>query len=400
MKIVGGNLKKPLENSDMTTGLKKYLGGDLIIWAVVFMLSLYSLLAVYSTSGILVFRNPGISSTYYITKHALFLTGGLVLIYITHLIPYRYFSRLAQLMLIIAVPLLLVTLFFGEDINKASRWLEIPVIGMTFQTSDFAKLALVMYVARVLSQEQENIRDFYRAFLPVIFPVGIVCVLILPEDLSTALILFMTCVVLMFVGRIRTRYLIVLFLAGIFLISTYVTIVILTEKEARVGTWKNRIESYFDKNTENYQVEQAKIAIASGGLFGKFPGNSTQRNFIPHPYSDFIYAVIIEEYGLLLGAIPIMLMYLILLYRAGVMLRKSTRAFPAFLAVGLTLGLVLQAMVHMAVAVNLLPVTGQPLPLISMGGTSMMFTCISLGMILSVSKGLKEQEGHIEPEQE
>ncbi len=384
----------------MTTGLKKYLGGDLIIWTVVFMLSLYSLLAVYSTSGILIFRNPGISSTYYITKHALFLTGGLVLIYITHLIPYRYFSRLAQLMLIIAVPLLLVTLFFGEDINKASRWLEIPVIGMTFQTSDFAKLALVMYVARVLSQEQENIRDFYRAFLPVIFPVGIVCVLILPEDLSTTLILFMTCVVLMFVGRIRTRYLLVLFLAGIFLISTYVTIVILTEKETRVGTWKNRIESYFDKNTENYQVEQAKIAIASGGLFGKFPGNSTQRNFIPHPYSDFIYAVIIEEYGLLLGAIPIMLMYLILLYRAGVMLRKSTRAFPAFLAVGLTLGLVLQAMVHMAVAVNLFPVTGQPLPLISMGGTSMMFTCISLGMILSVSKGLKEQEGHIEPEQE
>ncbi len=322
------------------------------------------------------------------------------MIYITHLIPYRYFSRLAQLMLIVAVPLLLVTLFFGEDINKASRWLEIPVIGMTFQTSDFAKLALVMYVARVLSQEQENIRDFYRAFLPVIFPVGIVCVLILPEDLSTALILFMTCVVLMFVGRIRTRYLLVLFLTGIFLVSTYVTIVILTEKETRVGTWKNRIESYFDKDTENYQVEQAKIAIASGRLFGKFPGNSTQRNFIPHPYSDFIYAVIIEEYGLLLGAIPIILMYLILLYRAGVMLRKSTRAFPAFLAVGLTLGLVLQAMVHMAVAVNLFPVTGQPLPLISMGGTSMMFTCISLGMILSVSKGLKEQEGHIEPEQE
>jgi len=384
----------------MTTGLKKYLGGDLIIWAVIFMLSVYSLLAVYSTSGILVFRNPGISSTYYITKHALFLLGGLVLVYITHLIPYRYFSRLAQLMLIIAVPLLLATLFFGEDINKASRWLEVPVIGMTFQTSDFAKLALIMYVARVLSQEQENIRDFYRAFLPVIFPAGIVCVLILPEDLSTALILFMTCVVLMFIGRIRTRYLLVLFVTGIFLFSTYVTIVILTEKETRVGTWKNRIESYFDKDTENYQVEQAKIAIASGGLFGKFPGNSTQRNFIPHPYSDFIFAVIIEEYGLLLGAIPIMLMYLILLYRAGVILRKSTRAFPAFLAVGLTLGLVLQAMVHMAVAVNLFPVTGQPLPLISMGGTSMMFTCISLGMILSVSKGLKEQEEHIEPEQE
>lgn len=381
-------------------GIRKYLGGDRIIWAVVFVLSLYSLLAVYSTSGILIFRNPGISSTYFIMKHGLFLFAGLVLIYVIHLIPYRYFSRLSQILLIIAVPLLLITLFFGEDINKASRWLEIPLIGMTFQTSDFAKLVLIMYVARVLSQEQENIHDFYRAFLPIIIPVGIVCVLIMPEDLSTALILFMTCVVLMFTGRIRTRYLLVLFLAGIFLISSYVAIVVFTEKEGRVGTWKSRIESYFDKDTENYQVEQAKIAIASGGLFGKFPGNSTQRNFIPHPYSDFIYAVIIEEYGLLLGAIPILLMYLILLYRAGVMLRKSSKAFPAFLAVGLTLGLVLQSMVHMAVAVSLFPVTGQPLPLISMGGTSMMFTCISLGMILSVSKGLKEQEENVEQVQE
>ena len=384
----------------MATGLRKYLGGDLIIWAVVFILSIYSVLAVYSTSGILIFRNPGSSPSYFITKHALFLAAGLILIYITHLIPYRYFSRLSQLLLIIAIPLLLITLLIGEDINRASRWLEIPVIGLTFQTSDFAKLALIMYVARVLSQEQDNIQDFYRAFLPLVFPLGIVCVMIMPENLSTALILFMTCVVLMFTGRIRTRYLLILFLAGIILIGSYVSIVILTEKEARVGAWKSRIESYFDKDIENYQVEQAKIAIASGGLFGRFPGNSIQRNFIPHPYSDFIYAVIIEEYGLLLGAIPILLMYLILLYRAGVMLRKSTRAFPAFLAIGLTLGLVLQAMVHMAVAVNLFPVTGQPLPMISMGGTSMMFTCISLGMILSVSKGLKEQEEQNEPEQE
>ncbi|KPK84369.1 MAG: hypothetical protein AMS27_10130 [Bacteroides sp. SM23_62_1] len=379
--------------------IRKYLGGDKVIWAVVFILSLYSVLAVYSTSGILAFRNPGISSTYYIMKHALFLFAGLVLIYVIHLVPYRYFSRLSQILLIIAIPLLVITLFFGEDINRASRWLEIPVIGLTFQTSDFAKVALVMYVARVLSQEQENIHDFYRAFLPIIFPVGIVCVLIMPDNLSTALILFVTCVILMFTGRIRTRYLVVLFFAGIFLISSYVGIVILTEKEGRVGTWKSRIESYFDKDNENYQVEQAKIAIATGGLFGKFPGNSTQRNFIPHSYSDFIYAVIIEEYGLLLGGIPIILMYLILLYRAGVMLRKSSRAFPAFLAVGLTLGLVLQAMVHMAVSVSLFPVTGQPLPLISMGGTSMMFTCISLGMILSVSRGLKEQEENVEPAQ-
>lgn len=374
----------------MKINLRKYLGGDRIIWVIILILSIYSLLAVYSSSGILIFRNPGTSSAHFIAKHVSFLMAGLVIIYFVHRVPYRYFSKLSQIFLIIAIPLLVVTLFFGEDINRASRWLEIPLIGMSFQPSDFAKLALIMYVARVLSHEQDNIEDFYKAFLPIIIPVGIVCLLILPENLSTSLILFATCVILMFTGRIRTRYLVILFLAGIIVLGSYVAIVVMTEREGRVGTWERRIESFFSKDTENYQVEQAKIAIATGGLFGKFPGNSTQRNFLPHPYSDFIYAVIIEEYGLLIGGIPILLLYLILLYRAGVMLRKSNRAFPAFLAIGLTSGLVLQALVHMAVAVNLLPVTGQPLPMISMGGTSMMFTCISLGMILSVSRGLDE----------
>jgi cell division protein FtsW len=381
----------------MKKGIQKYLGGDRVIWIVILILSIYSLLSVYSSSGILVFRNPGTSPSHFIAKHAIFLFTGLIMIYIIHRIPYKYFSKLAQIFLIIAIPLLLVTLIFGESINRASRWLEIPLLGMSFQPSDFAKLALIMYVARVLSQEQENIQDFYRAFLPIIIPVGVVCLLIMPENLSTTLILFTTCVILMFIGRIRAKYLVVLFLAGTLMLGSYITIVILTEKEGRVGTWENRITGFFDKDNENYQVEQAKIAIAGGGLFGKFPGNSTQRNFLPHPYSDFIYAVIIEEYGLLLGGIPILLLYLILLYRAGVILRKSNRAFPAFLAVGLTVGLVLQALIHMAVAVNLLPVTGQPLPLISMGGTSMMFTCISLGMILSVSKGLNE---HVENEEQ
>jgi cell division protein FtsW len=381
----------------MKKGIQKYLGGDRVIWIVILILSIYSLLSVYSSSGILVFRNPGTSPSHFIAKHAIFLFTGLIMIYIIHRIPYKYFSKLAQIFLIIAIPLLLVTLIFGESINRASRWLEIPLLGMSFQPSDFAKLALIMYVARVLSQEQENIQDFYRAFLPIIIPVGVVCLLIMPENLSTTLILFTTCVILMFIGRIRTKYLVVLFLAGTLMLGSYITIVILTEKEGRVGTWENRITGFFDKDNENYQVEQAKIAIAGGGLFGKFPGNSTQRNFLPHPYSDFIYAVIIEEYGLLLGGIPILLLYLILLYRAGVILRKSNRAFPAFLTVGLTVGLVLQALIHMAVAVNLLPVTGQPLPLISMGGTSMMFTCISLGMILSVSKGLNE---HVENEEQ
>ena len=249
-----------------------------------------------------------------------------------------------------------------------------------------------MYLARLLSQKQDEIKDFYRAFLPLIIPTGIVCVLIMPEDLSTAMILLATCIILMYIGRINTNHLLLFILGGMLVMGSYIGISMLLDKEGRVGTWQNRIESYLDSDAENYQVEQAKIAIARGGFLGKFPGNSTQRNFLPHSYSDFIYAVIIEEYGLILGGIPILLLYLILLYRAGVLVRKSTRTFPAFLAVGLTLGLVLQAMVHMAVSVNLFPVTGQPLPLVSMGGTSLILTSLSLGMILSVSKGIQEQK--------
>ncbi len=372
--------------------IRKYFGGDRIIWAVIIVLSLYSLLSVYSTSGILVYRNPGSSPTYFVVRHAMFLMAGFLLVYFTHLIPYKYFSRLSQLLLVIAIPLLVITLFFGKSINEANRWLEVPIIGLTFQTSDFAKLALIMYLARLLSQKQNEIKDFYKAFLPLIIPTGLVCILIMPEDLSTALILLTTCIILMYIGRINTQHLLLLILGGMLVIGSYAGISILLDKEGRVGTWQNRIESYLDSDTENYQVEQAKIAIARGGFLGKFPGNSTQRNFLPHSYSDFIYAVIIEEYGLILGGIPILLLYLILIYRAGVMVRKSTRTFPAFLAVGLALGLVLQAMVHMAVSVNLFPVTGQPLPLVSMGGTSLILTSLSLGMILSVSKGIQEQQ--------
>jgi cell division protein FtsW len=372
--------------------IRKYIGGDRIIWAVIIVLSLYSLLSVYSTSGILVFRNPGSSTMYYVFRHGILLMAGLFMVYLTHLVPYRYFSRLSQFLVIIVIPLLIVTLVFGQDVNQATRRIEVPLLGFTFQTSDLAKLVLIVYLARLLSQKQNEIKDLKKALIPITIPVGLICVLIMPEDLSTALILLATCVILMYIGRIKISHLLLLCAAGIFVISLYAGISMLAHKEGRVGTWQSRIESYFDKENESYQVEQAKIAIASGGFLGKFPGNSTQRNFLPHSYSDYIYAVIIEEYGLLLGGIPILLMYLILLYRAGVLVRQSTRTFPAFLAVGLTLGLVLQAMVHMAVAVNLLPVTGQPLPLVSMGGTSRIITCISLGIILSVSKGIKEQQ--------
>jgi len=265
----------------MKKGIQKYLGGDRVIWIVILLLSIYSLLSVYSSSGILVFRNPGTSPAHFITKHIIFLLTGLLLIYLIHRVPYRYFSKMAQIFLIIAIPLLLVTLLFGESINRASRWLEIPLLGMSFQPSDFAKLALIMYVARVLSQEQEHIEDFYRAFLPVIVPVGIVCLLIMPENLSTSLILFATCVILMFIGRIRTKYLVILFLAGILTLGSYITVVILTDKEGRVGTWENRITGFFDKDNESYQVEQAKIAIGSGGIFGNGLFARKRRIFLP-----------------------------------------------------------------------------------------------------------------------
>ena len=370
----------------------KRIGGDRIIWAVVIILSLFSVLSVYSTSGILVFRNPGSSVSYFVIRHAFFVAAGLGIIYLIQRVPYKYFSRMAQWMIILAVPLLVITLFFGKNINQASRWLEVPLIGLSFQTSDFAKLALIMYVARLLSQKQNDIKDFYKGFLPIIIPVGVVCLLILPEHLSSALILLLTCSLLMFIGRVNTKHLLLVGAGAVLVLGIFVGVSLLTDRETRVGTWQNRITNFIDSDGENYQAEQAKIAIAGGGLFGKFPGNSTQRNFLPHSYSDFIYAVIIEEYGLIIGGIPILLLYMILLYRAGVIVRKSTRTFPAFLAIGLTTGMVLQAMVHMAVAVNLLPVTGQPLPFVSMGGTSMIISSINLGIILSVSRGLREQQ--------
>ncbi len=375
----------------MDAKVRKYIGGDRIIWVVILILSLYSLLAVYSSTGLLAYRYQGGNTAYYILKHSVFQVVGLFLIFVTHLMPYRYYSRLSQLFFVLAVPLLLMTLIFGENINQASRWLQVPGTGFTFQTSDFAKLAMVMYVARVLSLKQDCIKDFHKAFLPCIIPVLVVSGLIMPANLSTALILFATCFILMYIGRINTRHLFLVVAGGVLMMGLFIGMAALTGNQGRIGTWKSRIENFLDDEKEGYQVRQAKVAIARGGLFGKLPGNSTQRNFLPHPYSDFIYAIIVEEYGLLLGGIPVMLLYLILLYRAGVIVRKSTRTFPAFLVIGLVLGLVLQAMVNLAVAVNLIPVTGQPLPLISMGGTSMLFTSISMGIVLSVSRGIMEQ---------
>lgn len=382
----------------MNETLRKYFKGDLVIWMVIFLLSLISLLAVYSSTGTLAYKYQQGNTSYYMLKHGIYLFIGLFIVFVVHQIPYKYFSRLSQLLIYIAVPLLLVTLLVGTSINQASRWLTLPGIGLTFQTSDFAKLALITYIARLLSQKQEHVKEYTTGFLPLIIPIILICLLIMPADLSTALMLFVTSMILMFIGRVSIKYLLALNLLGALVLAVFIIIALSAEKQGRIETWKNRVESFINGDSaDNYQAEQSKIAIAQGGLLGRGPGKSTQRNFLPHPYSDFIFAIIIEEYGLI-GGLVIMLLYMYLLFRAGVIVRNSNRTFPAFLAIGLTLSLVIQAIINMGVAANLLPVTGQTLPLVSMGGTSVMFTCISFGMILSASWGTEQNhEQNINP---
>jgi cell division protein FtsW len=309
------------------------------------------------------------------------------------------------------VPLLLYTLLFGVQLNAGSRWIKLPVINMTFQTSDLAKLALFMYLSRQLSRKQAVIKDFKKGFLPIVVPVAVVCMLIAPANLSTAILVAGTSFVLMFIGRVSTKHILltmgvamipVLFLISI-AVSTY-------DKEkghskklpailsaGRIPTWIGRIQTFvYSKKEDNsdklYQINQAKIAIAKGGWLGRGPGNSEQRNFLPHSYSDFIYAIIIEEYGIF-GAAVICCIYLLFLYRCIRIYRKCPYAFGAFLALALSFTLVIQAIANMGVNVNLFPNTGVTLPLVSMGGSSFLFTCLSIGIILSVSRNVEQQEG-------
>jgi len=372
--------------------LLKYIKGDKAVWFVMLLLSVASLLLVYSSIVTLAYRHHDGNTFYYLFRHGIILVLGLGLMFLAHKVKYTYYSKIAQLALYISVPLLLITLMVGTSINSANRWLTIPVINQTFQTSDLAKLALIMYVARFLAIKQDVIKDFSKGFLPLLVPIFIVCGLILPADLSTAALLFVNCLVLMFIGRVQLKHIGLLVLSGVFALGmVYMTGKALPGSFNRLDTWVSRVESFAspDKVSSNqsYQSDQSKIAIATGGTFGKLPGKSTQRNFLPHPYSDFIYAIVLEEYGLI-GGIGMLLLYLILLLRAFRIGIHSERMFGTLLAIGIGFSLAFQAMVNMAVAVNLVPVTGQPLPMVSMGGTSIWFTCFAVGIILSVSVGL------------
>jgi cell division protein FtsW len=368
--------------------------GDKVIWGVVIILSVFSVLAVYSSTTTLAYRFKQGNTEYYLLKHLGILIFGFVLMYAAHKIKYVYYAKISYIAVIIAGPLLLYTLIFGEVRNEAARWTTLPGVNIMFQPSDLAKLALIMFVARMLAKKQDNIKDLKGAFIPVLLPILAICGLILPANLSTAAILFVTCMVLMFIGGVKFKYLLSLAGIGIAAMALFITFLVVSPKSSgRLGTWQNRIENFTGKgdSDENFQVEQAKIAIANGGIMGKLPGNSMQKNFLPNPFNDFIYAIIIEEYGSI-GAIVIILMYLILLYRGIRIAIKAPGNFGALLAIGVTISLIIQAFANMAVAVNLVPVTGQPLPLVSMGGTSIWFTSIALGIILSVSKEMDEDE--------
>ncbi len=365
------------------------LKGDRVVWLIVSLLILFSLLIVYSTAGSVVYKmNAGSSTEYYLVRQIMFIFMGLTLMYTAYKLHYMVYAKLAPIMMILAVPLLIYTFLFGVEINDAARWIKIPFLDISFQTSDFAKLALILYVARSLAMRQDYIKDFKNAFLPIIVPIILICGLIVPNNLSTGALLFGTTFLMMFIGRISLKYAFMLIFFGAVTFGIIYFIGLQFPEYVRVETWMSRVHEFLYSDGE-YQVQQSKIAIASGEWFGVGPGNSIQRNILPYAYADFIYAIICEEYGLI-GGFAIIGLFLWLLLRSVRLVTRSPKTFGAILAMGLTLNIVVQAFANIAVSVQLVPATGLTFPLISMGGTSFLFTCISLGIILSVSRFVEE----------
>jgi len=359
--------------------LQDNLKGDPILWGIVIAFSLVSILVVYSAIGTLAYRKSHGNTEGFLFKHMGLIFVGMAFMWFAHKVNYRYYSRLSLFGLILSVPLLLFAWKFGTTVNEASRWIVIPVINQTFQPSDLAKLSLITHLASMLSKRQLNISNIRETLVPMLLWCGLICGLIALMNISTALLLFLTCMLLMFIGRVPMKYILMLILVGAICGSIAMAL------GQRMNTAISRIENFMDPKETVFQLEQSYIAIATGSVFGKGPGKSDQRNFLPLPYSDFIYAIIIEEYGLI-GGVLIVFLYLAFLYRGMVAVSRSYGAFGGLLSAGLSFSLVIQAMVNMGVAVGLGPITGLPLPLLSMGGTSLIFTGISIGIILSVSR--------------
>jgi cell division protein FtsW len=369
--------------------------GDKIIWGTVITLCLISLLVVYSATGALAYKERGGHTEFYLFKQLGLFLFGFIIMWLAHRVNYTVYRRISAFLFAISIPLLIYTLLFGSSINGASRWVSIPVVNISFQSSDLAKLALFMFLARQLSTYQNQIEDWKTVAINIFLPVGIIVLLIAPANLSTALLLSITCSILFFIGRVQLKHILY---AGLIAVGGLITIYGVSKVLGigRAKTWEKRITDHFGTHAEKdqpFQILQAKIAIAKGGFFGVGPGNSTQRNFLPESFSDMVFPIIIEEYGLF-GGFIVVLLYLLFLYRSIVIFRKCPYAFGAFLAIGLSFTLVFQAMVNMMVAVNILPVTGLTLPFISMGGTSVWFTSLTIGIVLSVSKYVDEMEGN------
>ena len=368
----------------------KNIQGDSVIWAIIGVLAIFSFLPVYSASSNLAYLYGDGNTFKFLAKHFAHLVLGFGILYGVHKIPYHYFRGLSMIALPIVVVLLLITIAQGTTIGgaNASRWIRVPLVGVTFQTSTLAAVVLMTYVARYLSTIESKLVSFKETLLPLWLPVFLIIGLILPANFSTAAIIFAMVVLLVFIGGYPFRYLAIILTTGLLLLSLFV----LTAKAFpevfpnRVDTWISRVASFVDKTDKDadYQIIKAKTAIASGGITGLGPGKSVQKNFLPQSSSDFIYAIIVEEFGLL-GALVVMVVYLLLLFRLVVVAHKSSSMFAKLLVIGVGLPVVFQALVNMAVAVELFPVTGQTLPLISSGGTSIWMTCLALGIVLSVS---------------
>lgn len=375
--------------------IKRFFKGDRYLWGLIAFFMLLSLLSVYSSSVSVAYSSHHGNTFYFLRTQFIMLMLGLLIIVVTHWIPYIKYMQFATIGLVVAVLLLLVTLFAGVSINSATRWLEIPVIGLRLQTSDLAKVALVIYLARGLTVYQHELNNFSVVTMKLVVPIGIVCVLIMSENLSTAVMIFMISMIILFIGRVPIKFLLTyagLGLAGVILFASL--LLIFKKDDNRVQVWKNRIEAYFSGESSpdaDYQANQAKIAISTGKIFGKLPGKSTQRNLLPQSNSDFIFAIIVEEYGLF-GAVIVIMAYLALMYRGVQIARKCDYAFPALMVLGLTVMIVFQAFLNMLVAVGLFPVTGQTLPMISWGRTSVMVISFALGAILSVSRVMNARE--------
>ena len=364
--------------------------GDRIIWAIAALLAIFSFLPVYSAASNLAYIGSGSNTFSYFIKHFVHLFLGFSIIYGVHKIPYRYFRGLSMVMIPVVLILLIITMLQSATIGgaNASRWIRVPIVGFTFQPSTLAALVLMVYVARYLSKVKDEIISFRESVLPLWLPVFIVLALILPANFSTAALIFLMVILLTYVGGYPLKYLSIIIGSGVVVLALFV----LTAKAFpdlmpnRVDTWSSRISSFIDSKVtqEDYQIEKAKIAIATGGLQGLGPGKSIQKNFLPQSSSDFIFAIIIEEYGLI-GGILLLILYLWLLFRIVIVAQKSDSVFGKLLAIGVGIPVIFQALVNMGVAVQLFPVTGQTLPLISSGGTSIWVTCLAMGIVLSVS---------------